>query len=216
MRFKIRPIGLWTDPETPDRRSSGVFRATWDSTLDLLGREAESLGAGLVVVQVDVREVDLRLDGTLKARASVSHPGVAVSFESEYGPLRYATDQYEQQWRGAMPGWQANVRAIALALGALRAVDRYGVTRRGEQYRGWTAIPSAPPGRGPFTGRDDAEAWMILCATECGIGTWDDWEALYKALAKRMHPDTATGNPDLWERLDAAATLLGARGGPRA
>jgi hypothetical protein len=37
---------------------------------------------------------------------------------------------------------EANVRAIALALEALRKVDRYGVTKRGEQYAGWKALPS--------------------------------------------------------------------------
>lgn len=38
--------------------------------------------------------------------------------------------------------WQHNVRSIALALQALRAVDRYGVTRRAEQYRGWGKLPA--------------------------------------------------------------------------
>jgi hypothetical protein len=212
MRFETRPLGRWTDPETEDRKSSGVFRATWDSTLELLAREAEHLGAGLVVIQVDVTEVDLRRDGTLKMRARVNHPGVAVSFDSHHGPLRYATDVYEQQWSGSMPGWQANVRAIALALEALRAVDRYGVTRRGEQYRGWSALPSARPGSSVlFDDRESAEGWMRKAAAEEGINLWPSWDALYKALAKRMHPDLG-GSADLWDRLDAAATLLGVRG----
>lgn len=210
MRWEFRPIGRWTDPETRERQSSGVFRATWDSTLELLAAETEHLDAGLVVVQVDVGEADLRRDGALKARARVSHPGIAVSFDSAHGPLRYATDVYEQRWAGAMPAWQANVRAVALALQALRAVDRYGVTRRGEQYRGWTAIAAATPGRGPFTTKAEAEEWMRKSAAEEGINGHGDWDGLYRRLAKRMHPDVA-GNRDLWDRLEAAATLLGVR-----
>jgi len=35
--------------------------------------------------------------------------------------------------------WRHNVRSIALGLEALRAVDRYGISRRGEQYAGFRA-----------------------------------------------------------------------------
>ena len=35
--------------------------------------------------------------------------------------------------------WQHNLRSIALGLEALRAVDRYGISRRGEQYAGFRA-----------------------------------------------------------------------------
>jgi hypothetical protein len=215
MRYQIRPMGHWTDPETATRQGSGVFKAGWQSTLDLLGYEAEQLGASTIVVQVDVKDGDLRRDGMLKAAAKVGHPGAVVSLDSKHGPLRYATDRYEPRWSGDPPGWQANVRAIALALEALRAVDRYGVSKRGEQYRGWTAIGSASPGRGPFADRADAEAWMRKCAAEARIGRIDDigWAGLYRLLAKEMHPDTETGSADLWERLDAAAGLLGIRRG---
>ncbi len=218
MQFETRPLGLWTDPETAARQGSGVFRASWGSTLELLGFEADQLGASLVVIQIDVQEGDLRRDGALKTRARVGHPGVAVSFESRFGPLRYATDRYEPRWPGDPPGWQANVRAVALALQALRAVDRYGVTHRGEQYTGWTAIPSAAPGRGPFTTRAEAEAWMRKCAAEARIGRVDDigWAGLYRLLAKEMHPDASAGSRDLWDRLDAAADLLGLRENKRA
>lgn len=211
MRYEIRPLGRWTDRETPDRQGSGRFRASWQSTLDLLGFETEQLGADLVVIQVDVKDGDLRRDGMVKSRAIVGHPGVAVSFESKFGPLRYATDRYEPRWSGDPPGWQANTRAIALALEALRAVDRYGVTRRGEQYRGWSALPAARAGSSEwFTTRDEAEQWMRKCAADAGISDLG-WAHLYRALAKRMHPDVDGGSDDLWERLDAAASLLGLR-----
>jgi hypothetical protein len=214
MRWQIRPLGPWLGPVTGDRKSSGVFKASWDDTLTLLGNEMEALGGdGAAIVQIDVQAFDVRADGMLKSRAQVGNfPGVVVSFDSRHGPLRYATDAYEQQWSGSPPGWQANVRAIALSLVSLRAVDRYGVSKSGEQYRGWTALAAAKPGQGPFTTRADAESWMLKCAAESGISMWQGWDGLYKALAKVMHPDNKqTGNADLWDRLDAAVKLLGVR-----
>lgn len=136
MRFEIRPIGNWTDPVTEYRASRYRFKAAWSDTLNLLNYEADQLGATLIVLQIDVTEGDIRRDGMLRANARVGFPGVRVSLDSRHGPLTYATDAYET--------WQANVRGLALALQALRAVDRYGVTKRGEQYRGWLAI-EAPP-----------------------------------------------------------------------
>lgn len=204
MKWEMRPLAHWADPVTDPRRPSTAFRATWADTLKLLGRETELLGATLVVIQVDADESDIRRDGMLRARARVSHPGVAVSFESTHGPLRYATDTYEDaSWGASLTGWQANVRAIALALEALRAVDRYGVSRRGEQYTGWAALPAGPAPA--FTTADEALAWM---RGKAGPGYVDAGpHLLYRGLAKRLHPDTG-GDRDEWDRLDAARQLL--------
>jgi hypothetical protein len=185
----------------------------WNETLILLGDEVEALGCeGAVVVQIDVQALGLRVDGMLRTRARVGDfPGVVVSFESRHGPLRYATDAYEARWSGSLPGWQANVRAIALSLAALRAVDRYGVTKRGEQYTGWSALPAArAQGSEWFTTEDEALNWIAKSAAELSVDPNLDADRLYKALAKRMHPDKG-GDPELWDRLDAAAKLLGLR-----
>ena len=56
-------------------------------------------------------------------------PAVIIAFESKHGPLKYATDVFDH--------WHANLRAIALGLEALRKVERYGITQRGEQYTGF-------------------------------------------------------------------------------
>lgn len=208
MRYEIRPLVAWTDPVTDPRRGSHVFKARWSDTLALLGDEIEKIdGRDPVVFQIDVQEGDIRLDGMLHANAKVGHPGVVISFDSKYGPLRYATDAHERQYSYALPGWQANIRAIALALQALRAVDRYGVTKRGEQYTGWKALPAAGMAVGPsFLTADAALRWMRgedeLEGAELAPG------ALYRKLARRMHPDTSTGSSDEWERLDAARQLL--------
>jgi hypothetical protein len=206
LRYKFAPIDVWNDPPTPKaERQLSPFKTDYQSTLDLLFREARMLDATLLVLQVDLKARDIRTsDGLPRSDARYgSNPGVIVSFDSRYGALRYSTDTYTD--------WKSNLRAIALSLEALRAVDRRGVSKRGEQYRGWTAVGSARPGQGPFTSQADAETWMRKCAAESGIINWRNLDNLYKMLAVAMHPDMPSGNRDLWERLDAAATLLGVR-----
>lgn len=68
--------------------------------------------------------------------------------------------------------WEDNLRAIALALEALRKVDRYGVTRRGEQYTGWKQLTAGDSG-------PSAERGRRLIADAGGVA-----EAL-----KATHPD---------------------------
>lgn len=163
MRYQTRPLGAWTDPITANRKPSYLFRAAWSDTLTLLGAETDKLGAQLVVLQVDATERDIRNDGLLRANARLTSPRVRISFESVHGPLTYATDSYDH--------WQANIRALALALQALRAVDRYGVTKRGEQYRGWLAIEAGSP-----VGLEEAPALLDSYGGE-------------RAAIKKTHPD---------------------------
>ena len=205
MQYEVRPLVAWTDPETSPRRGSHIFKASWRDTLTLLGDEVDKLGGSLVVMQLDVREGDIRNDGMLRANAKVGHPGVAISFESSFGPLRYATDAHEREYGFAkLDGWQANVRAIALSLVALRAVDRYGVSRRGEQYTGWRALPASTGVT--FPSADEALRWM---RSQDGLeGEELPPGALYRKLARRWHPDAATSDPGEWERLGAARLLL--------
>lgn len=183
MRFEIQPIGNWTDATTDDRRRS-QFRAAWSDTLELLRTEVYYLGAELVVLQIDVTAGDLRRDGMLRANARVGFPGVRVSFNSVYGPLTYSTDRFDD--------WQDNIRAIALALKALRAVDRYGVNKRGEQYTGWLAIEA-----GPNMDVTAAEALIRKHGGDGGI----------PAALKATHPDLG-GNRDDFDAVQIARAVL--------
>ncbi len=210
MRYEIRPLGGWDRPITDPRTGSGTFRADWESTLDLLGREVELLGAQLVVVQIDAKDAELRRDGMLRSRVNVRFPGVKVSFESHHGPLTYTSDAYEPRWGGDPPGWQANVRAIALALQALRAVDRYGVSSRGEQYRGWTAITAG--GRGATMSLEEAAALLAggdhTALTKAQILAQPNLaDTVYREAVKIYHPDRG-GDPDLFDRLTRARERL--------
>lgn len=144
MRVTFRPLPVWPHKETPaaKRRPRSTFRASYQDTLVLLENEIwhvcpAEVDAANVVLGIGLREQDIRMDGLPRADArQPAHPGVELNFDSRWGRLTYATDVHET--------WQHNVRAIALSLEALRAVDRYGVSKRGEQYAGWAALSAGP------------------------------------------------------------------------
>lgn len=125
--------------ERPVRTASryAPFRASWLNTVQLLAKELRAHGARRAVLEIDMREQDFRLDGLPRADRAAMTPGIVLSFEATRVPgspqLRYEV--------GTFSDWRANVRAVALGLEALRAVDRHGVTHRGEQYAGWKALP---------------------------------------------------------------------------
>lgn len=133
----VRPLTTWPGERIVQPRSS-PFRAPLSETAGLLDRELGMLGATWVVMELAITEADLRLDGMVRANAIPNHPGVVLSMgDTLHGPLRYATAEFRT--------WQDNLRAIALALEALRKVDRYGVSKRGEQYRGWRQLTAGGP-----------------------------------------------------------------------
>lgn len=133
MIVHYRPLERW-DRKIDASRPPAPFRAPYQATIDLLEREVRMLGARRVVVELAISEADLRNDGQPYANTRPRHPGVTVAFDSKHGSLKYTADRFAT--------WQENLRAIALGLEALRKVDRYGMTSRGEQYAGWKALPS--------------------------------------------------------------------------
>lgn len=193
VRYQIEPMPAWPHDSGTPRRSP--FRASWSDTLELLGRELDHLGVrGAVAIRVVATDADVRRDGMLRANARVRHHGVILSFESKHGPLTYPCASY--------PDWQANLRAIALALQALRAVDRYGVTVRGEQYAGWRAIEAGPTA--VFPTKADARDWLLRFT---GVLTSTPDQSLLRLAARRAHPDVGGTQAD-WECYLAAKARL--------
>lgn len=197
-RWQIEPLGDWGRAATKYRAPGTRFTASWTDTMSMLTSEIGKLGLrGAIAVRIDVQRGDIRQDGMLYARARVGFPGVVVSFQSRYGPLSYATDAYDH--------WQANVRAIALSLQALRAVDRYGVSRSGEQYVGWRALESGAPAA--FGSVDEAVRWLRSVVHLPGI-EGASVKLLLRHAAKELHPDRNGGDSSLWERYDQARQLI--------
>lgn len=224
MKLTYRPLVNWRGPLTTDRKGS-PFEATLRETERLLGVEVERIGGASVVVELAIAEADLRADGRPYAGADFAHPGVVVSFTSDHGPLTYATDVYHgQRWspsghEPAVSEWQANLRAVALGLQALRAVDRYGITRSGEQYTGWKALPSglALPEHAAMTREQAAGVFFDLCpagfrdrGTPGEVLDLDAGELalLYRQAARRHHPDADGGDRRRFEALREAFEVL--------
>ena len=220
MRAVFRPIDVWPGRLRGDvDRRAAQFSATYDDTLSLLDRELEHLGVDELVIQLALDDRDIRIDGLPRAHARPAHPGVIVAFDHPTaGALRYATDVFgdSRVWRRdvrssvLIPGWQNNLRAIALGLEALRKVDRYGIANDGEQYRGWKALGA---------GIEMPAQTMTVEAAARFIGehAWgpavdeqevlDDPAGAYRDAAKRLHPD-AGGDQVLFQRLQEAKRVL--------
>jgi hypothetical protein len=203
MTFHIvtEPIDSWPLPDTKSRPYP-PFTATYRQTEQLLDRELGMLGArGAVVMQVVTRNGanDLRRDGALRAQAKIEHPGVRLSFESKHGPLTYSTDAFDGTY--TRPAWQQNLRAIALGLEALRKVDRYGIARSGEQYRGWRAIEAGGE-LGPLA---VLRQWAALYTDAVP----DERHALTRAARIGSHPDKHDGDHAPFRAVQAALHELG-------
>ena len=208
-RIIFRSLPAWTERVTAHRKSH-AFTAGWLDTCNLLRREVELIAPPTqvpsIVLEVCADDRWVRRDGGLRSDAKVRHPGVVVSFDSVHGPLRYACDTFESHWAGRMPGWQANVRAIALGLEALRKVDRYGIASSGQQYTGWAALNAAPV----LTAEQEALETLRLAAGLTAGPDYDDPAAIHaawRAAVKRTHPDKG-GDRATFDRVQAAYRLL--------
>ena len=195
--MKVAPIRQWPGELTRHRKSS-PFRAGLSDTLDVLDREIWQLtdtrsqrdSAELLIA---IPAGDLwRLDGKPRAHAVAEHPGVIFSIDSRHGHLSYPCDTFTT--------WQDNLRAIALALEALRKVDRYGVTKRGEQYRGFLAIEATTTPAG-FDSATHARDWLTA--------SWpaDSLRASLRRAQREAHPD-AGGDAAAFQRVSLAEARL--------
>lgn len=213
----VRPLTTWPGTLTAwSSRTRSQFSAPLRSTLTLLTRELDALGARHPVLEVAIPADQFRIDGRPRANAREEHPGVVLSLPTTHvGALRYATDTFDR--------WQDNLRAIALGLEALRKVDRYGITRRGEQYAGFKAIGSgiAMPAAAAVQMTVDEAARVLADLSRTEHVTPDpsrliEFEAAraaaFRVAARTHHPD-AGGDRATWDRLEQAKHVLDQRAG---
>ncbi len=196
----FRPILTWPGKETPSfRRRRSTFRASYPNTLDLLERELQSLNAKDIVIQADFEHRDIRNDGWPRSSARPRAPRVIVSCVTRKGPLSFPCDTFD--------AWEDNLRAIALSLQALRAVDRYGVTRNAEQYKGWQQLPAPAPQ--PVTMSTLAAASFI--SAQSGLSAaevFGDPDRAYRMAAGNCHPDSQNGSHEAFIKLQQARDVL--------
>jgi hypothetical protein len=212
--MKVGPIREWPGAlRSPGQRRTSSFRSTLTSTLKILDKEifelvdtrAQQNSAELLIA---IPAGGFRKDGRPRSDARAEHPGVIFSLDSRHGHLSYPCDTFDT--------WQDNLRAIALALQALRQVDRYGVTAHGEQYRGFMAIESGVAA----TMSTEAAVQILARVAKFNIGAspMADDEDLAEARrrlilrAKRhAHPDRGGSRAD-WDLVAQAEAVLDAAG----
>lgn len=205
MQIQARPLEIWPRPLTKSRRRS-PFKTSWDKTVRNLRYELARLEATAVILRLAVREADISVTtGLPRADRPPAHPGVIIAADTKFGALQWLCDEFTS--------WTANVHAIALTLKRLRLADLYGVTRSGEQYKGWKMLP------GPITASADAptmtmEAAARFVANYTNFAPADVlakraiWEKANRAVAKRLHPDVPGHDAANWKMYQDAAALL--------
>lgn len=205
MNLRFVPIDQWPGTHTKGRRSS-PFKGGYSSTVRLLERELAAIDARNVVIQLALLPGEIKNNGMPYADARPAHPGVILSFDRGKMPYSFPCDRFAS--------WQENLRAIALAMDALRRVDRYGVTRNAEQYRGWAKLP--PPGGLVTPPPMNVEDAAVFVANEGGpvpfrsmIDSLDHYRAAYRRAAGKLHPDP-NGGKQLpgWATLQQAKQVL--------
>ncbi len=197
IEVRFRPLA---DPDPRKTRKKPPFKVSYGRTLTLLDYELRQVGASGVIIEAGFRLEQLRQDGWPYANAKPSHPAVKISFRNKRGQsLGFPCDTYNSI--------EGNIRAISLTLEALRAVDRYGVTQTGEQYRGWTALPAAPSAEQSLS----RESAIAVIATLAGLSYSDavfDMKAAYRAAARNAHPDSG-GTQEAFVQLQRAWAVVG-------
>lgn len=182
----------------PNTTRSG-FTAKATSTHQVLRRELDHLVAKDRTLYVGIRADLFRRDGRPRADAVVAAPGLVLTFESKGRRYEYVADQFFTQ--------HENLRAIALTLDHLRAVDRYGLTGNRQQYEGFAAIEAARsmPASG-FTSVAATREWLLdLVGLEPSSGARN---ALVLRRAKRdAHPDHGGDTATFQRVLDAEKYL---------
>lgn len=176
----------------------------YERTLSQLRDELAKLGAtsGHLQLVLGSGDADLRVDGQLRSRANVVHPGVCLTVSTQdHGTLVYTCDQHEGRWSNDPPSWQINLRAITLGLHDLRRLERYGIAKRGQQYAGFRELGSGTAVGGATQSREQVARYL---ATMAGwivdgdqghktishmLASPDDVQRAYREASRRNHPD---------------------------
>ena len=153
---------------------------------DGLYDELRRLGAKLPVVSSN-HPTD-RFGIPTESKKQVADEGVAVYFTLGDRPMVMACDRYDNA--------AANMRSLALAIEAMRQLERHGGgTMMERAFTGFVALPA------PSSPWD--ELGLQPGASE------EEIEAAYRQKAKTAHPDRPGGSHEAMTRLNEARAALG-------
>lgn len=170
---------------------------TFSTGRDDVLEELRKLGAtkGTIVISSNV---PVNQDGSVKSNTNpnrqIDDPGVAVYFSRKGRTFIIAQDAYLTLG--------VNLRSLALALGAMRTLERHGGgTMAGKAFDGFSALPP------PANVKPKRPWWKVLRfpdnAEDRDLLSPAEIKARFKTLAKKYHPD-AGGNDDEMAELNIA------------
>lgn len=178
------------------------FTAKYSQTLKLLEAELRQLRAKEITIQAGFKRV--RDDGWPYSSSKPDHPAVALQFRAAKGVLVFRAHRYSR--------FEDNLRAIAMTLQALRAVDRWGVVE-GQQYTGFRQI-EAPAAEDKMTDQA-AAAWLAFFSDYSStdlLGSREKLDLAYKQTLLKLHPDRQdTGSHEGFVKTKQAYELLSKR-----
>ena len=201
----FRPLRVWPHKATPSyQREKWPSSVSLSKALDGLKQQLRLLGCDRTAyIEADVDERHIRQDGQLYASARAGSPGVIVSAKHpRLGDLRWACDGYLS--------FEQNIRAVAMTIQNLRAIERYRCVRDSEQFTGFKAIPSKT------SGTMSRDAAIVVLSRHAGfrvVDTSDGLKHAYRAACSRTHPDRNGGDQSAWDAVEAAARVLGVKHG---
>lgn len=179
--------------------------AGWSKAFELLRYELAKIKATDVVVEAGYKPDQVRADGWPYSAARPEHHQVRISFKR--GEIAMSFSQ------GGFSAIEYNVWLIARTLSSLRAVDRYGCTQGGEQYRGWAQLPAGNAIQvGEFASIEDAAGYIRRVADGRWRGTTDrnildNLREAYRDAARSAHPDGG-GNAETMGKVNRAKDFI--------
>lgn len=205
VRFAALSKEQWPGPITA-RRTRGPFKNLGlPKVLGSLERELRALRARDIIIRAFIPADQIRLDGWPRANARATSPGVVLEFVSD------ATKSQQRFYCDRFLYWENDLLSIARAMENLRAIDRWGVNKGGEQYAGYRAI-AAQSSAGDNTRLHEAAALLarhggarpleVLTSATLARDAW-------RRARMATHPDRG-GSADEFRAVDQAARLVGA------
>jgi len=176
------------------------FNVAWARQLDELENEIAAIKGRDTVVEACMDAGEIRNDGWPRSNARVWAPDIRLYVTADVGPLVFPCATYRS--------WQANLRAIGIAMQALRLMRERGIGVGTEQYKGYSALPpgtgAGPMVAGEWASRDAALKFLMQVGC-IGAGSMED---IYRAAARKAHPDCAGGTNELMAKVNRARTFI--------
>jgi hypothetical protein len=171
---------------------------TPEKAVSSLLHELKLLGASHVVINCNAM---VRGDGRPRSddlKLRISQPGVALYFQYNGRSMTMAQDAYDAPY--------ANIRSLALAISAMRAIERHGGGHMMQRsFDGFAQLPppegSSAPAQRPWRvvlGMEGVDRSLIAEFQRPIV------EDRYRRLAKEMHPDMPGGSHEAFAELNGA------------